>query len=174
MTNEELYERINSTLKEQGVGINQFESKVRAETGKYPNLKMTKSRLSLPNTVAFPYLTMFFNDDEMHELTLKKIDSVGDNGEAFDLLDEILSSLEPSKEYLYKQRLKRKMQRGGSKIILHKYTSEINSSKYPLSTARKIANDLNKKDTFNNYLVSFELGSKRYIIEKFEIKGMNR
>lgn len=40
--------------------------------------------------------------------------------------------------------------------------------------ARKIANDLNKKDCFNNYLVSFELGSKRYIIEKFEIKGMNK
>ena len=111
MTNQELYERINSVLKEQGVGISQFESKVKAETGKYPNLKMTKSRLSLPNTVAFPYLTMFFNDDEMHELTLKKIDSVGDNGEAFDLLDELLSSLEPSEEYLYKQRLKRKMQR---------------------------------------------------------------
>lgn len=59
-------------------------------------------------------------------------------------------------------------------MILHKYTREINSSKYPRSTARKIANDLNKKDCFNNYLVSFELGSKRYIIEKFEIKGMNR
>lgn len=111
MTNEELYERITSTLKKQGMGINQFESKIKAETGKYPNLKMTKSRLSLPNTVAFPYLTMFFNDDEMHEITIKKIDSVGDNGEAFDLLDEILYSLEPSKEYLYKQRLKRKMQR---------------------------------------------------------------
>lgn len=111
MTNEELYERITSMIKEQGVGMSQFESKVKAETGKYPNLRMTKSRLSLPNTVVFPYLTMFFNDDEMHELTLKKIDSVGDDGEAFDLLDEILSSLEPSKEYLYKQRLKRKMQR---------------------------------------------------------------
>ena len=47
----------------------------------------------------------------MHELTLKKIDRVGDNGEAFDLLDELLASLKPSKEYLYKQRLKRKMQR---------------------------------------------------------------
>ena len=112
MTNEELYERITSKLEEQGIAINQFELKVKAETGKYPNLRTTKSRLSLPNTVAFPYLTMFFNDDEMHELTLKKIDSVGDNGETFDLLDEILSSLEPSKEYLYKQRLKRKMQRG--------------------------------------------------------------
>ena len=54
---------------------------------------------------------MFFNDDEMHELTLKKIDRVGDNGEAFDLLDELLASLKPSKEYLYNQRLKRKMQR---------------------------------------------------------------
>ena len=111
MTNEELYERITSVLKEQGIGMAQLELKVKAETGKYPNLRVTKSRLSLPNTVAFPYLTMFFNDDEMHELTLKKIDSVGDNGEAFDLLDDILSSLEPSKEYLYKQRLKRKMQR---------------------------------------------------------------
>ena len=59
-------------------------------------------------------------------------------------------------------------------MILHEYTSEINSSKYPQQTARKIANDLNKKDNFNNYLVSFEFGSKRYIIEKFEIKGMNR
>lgn len=111
MTNEEVYERITSVLEEQGIAMNQLESKVKAETGKYPNLKITKSRLSLPNTVAFPYLTMFFNDDEMHELTLKKIDSVGDNGEAFDLLDEILSSLKPSKEYLYKQRLKRRMQR---------------------------------------------------------------
>ena len=111
MTNQELYERITNVLKEQGIGISQFESKVKAETGKYPNLKMTKSRLSLPNTVAFPYLTMFLNDDEMHEITLKKIDSVGNNGEAFDLLDEILSNLEPSKEYLYKQRLKRRMLR---------------------------------------------------------------
>ena len=59
-------------------------------------------------------------------------------------------------------------------MILHEYTSKINSSKNPQSTARKIANDLDKKDPFNNYLVSFELGSKRYIIEKFEIRGMNR
>ena len=59
-------------------------------------------------------------------------------------------------------------------MILHEYTSEINSSKYPRSTAGKIANDLNKQDPFNNYLVSLELGSKRYIVEKFEIKGMNR
>ena len=59
-------------------------------------------------------------------------------------------------------------------MILHEYTREINSSKYPQQTARKIANDLNKRDPFNNYLISFEFGSKRYIIEKFEIKGMNR
>ena len=59
-------------------------------------------------------------------------------------------------------------------MILHEYTSQINNSKYPRSTARKIANDLNKNDPLNNYLVSLELGSKRYIIEKFEIKGMNR
>ena len=111
MTNEELYERITSVLKEQGIGMNQLELKIKDETGTWPKLHTTQSRLSLPHTVAFPYLTMFFNDDEMHELTLKKIDSVGDNGEAFDLLDELLSSLEPSKEYLYKQRLKRKMQR---------------------------------------------------------------
>ena len=115
MTNEEVYERITSVLEEQGIAMNQFELKVKAETGKYPNLRITKSRLSLPNTVAFPYLTMFFNDDEMHELTLKKIDSVGDNGEAFDLLDEILASLKPSKEYLYKQRLKRRIQREAMK-----------------------------------------------------------
>ena len=57
-------------------------------------------------------------------------------------------------------------------MILHKYTSEINMSKYPQQIARKIANDLNKNDPFNNYLITFELGSKRYIIEKFEIKGM--
>ena len=64
--------------------------------------------------------------------------------------------------------------KGGNEIILHNYTSKINRSKYPQQTARKIANDLNKQDNFNNYLVSFELGSKRYIIEKFEIRGMNR
>ncbi len=59
-------------------------------------------------------------------------------------------------------------------MILREYTSQINSSKYPRSTARKIANDLDKNDPLNNYLVSLELGSKRYIIEKFEIRGMNR
>ena len=59
-------------------------------------------------------------------------------------------------------------------MILHEYTSQINNSKYPRSTARKIANDLNKNDPLNNYLVSLELGSKRYIIEKFEIRGINR
>ena len=59
-------------------------------------------------------------------------------------------------------------------MILHEYTSQINNSKYPRSTARKIANDLDKNDPLNNYLVSLELGSKRYIIEKLEIKGMNR
>ena len=57
-------------------------------------------------------------------------------------------------------------------MILEEYTAQINSSKYPRSTARKIANELNKKDPFNNYLISFELGTKKYIIEKFEIKGM--
>ena len=111
MTNEELYERITSVLEEQGIAINQFELKVKTETGKYPNLRITKSRLSLPNTVAFPYLTMFFDDDEMHELILKKMNNSGTGGEAMDLLDELLYSLNPSKEYLYKQRLKRRMQR---------------------------------------------------------------
>ena len=59
-------------------------------------------------------------------------------------------------------------------MILREYTSQINNSKYPRSTARKIANDLNKNDPLNNYLVSLELGFKRYIIEKFEIRGINR
>ena len=111
MTNEELYERITSVLKERGIGINQLELKIKDETGTWPKLHTTKSRLSLPHTVAFPYLTMFFNDDEMHELTLKKMNNSGTGGEAMDLLDELLYGLKPSKEYLYKQRLKRKMQR---------------------------------------------------------------
>ena len=111
MTNEELYERITSVLKERGIGINQLELKIKDETCTWPKLNTTKSRLSLPHTVAFPYLTMFFNDDEMHELTLKKMNNSGTGGEAMDLLDELLYSLNPSKEYLYKQRLKRKMQR---------------------------------------------------------------
>ena len=59
-------------------------------------------------------------------------------------------------------------------MILHEYTSKINRSKYPQQAARKIANDLNKNDPFNNYLITFELGSKRVIIEKFEIIGMNK
>ena len=111
MTNEELYERITSKLEEQCIGMNQLELKIKDETGTWPNIKITKSRLSLPHTVAFPYLTMFFNDDEMHELILKKMNNSGIGGEAMDLLDELLYSLKPSKEYLYKQRLKRKMQR---------------------------------------------------------------
>ena len=111
MTNEDLYERITSVLKEQGIGINQLELKIKDETGTCPKLHTTQSRLSLPHTVVFPYLTMFFNDDEVHELTLKKMNNSRTSGEAMDLLDELLYSLKPSKEYLYKQRLKRKMQR---------------------------------------------------------------
>ena len=111
MTNKELYERITSALKEQGIGMNQLELKIKDETGTSPKLHTTKSRLSLPHTVVFPYLTMFFNDDELHELTLKKMDSTASEGKGFDLLDELLYSLKPSKEYLYKQRLKRRMQR---------------------------------------------------------------
>ena len=111
MTNEELYERITSVLKERGIGINQLELKIKDETGTWPKLHTTKTRLSLPNTVVFPYLTMFFNDDEVHELTLKKMNNSRTGGEAMNLLDELLYSLKPSKEYLYKQRLKRKMQR---------------------------------------------------------------
>ena len=115
MTNEEVYERITSVLKEQCIGMNQLELKIKDETGTWPKLNTTKSRLSLPHTVAFPYLTMFFNDDEMHELTLKKMNNSGTGGEDADLLDELLYSLKPSKEYLYKQRLKRKMQREAMK-----------------------------------------------------------
>ena len=111
MTNEELYERITSVLKKQGVGINQLELKIKDETGTWPKLHTTKTRLSLPNTVVFPYLTMFYNDDEVHELTLKKMNNSVTGGKAMDLLDELLYSLKPSKEYLYKQRLKRRMQR---------------------------------------------------------------
>ena len=59
-------------------------------------------------------------------------------------------------------------------MILHEYTRKINRAKYPRPTVQKIANDLNENDCFNNYLVSLELGSKRYIIEKFEIIGMNK
>lgn len=111
MTNEELYKKIYTSLEELGITVSKFCSDITKETGKKPNLISTKSRNSLPNTVVYPYLTTLLNDDEMYEITLKKIDSVGDNGEAFDLLDDILASLEPSQEYLYKQRLKRKMQR---------------------------------------------------------------
>ena len=111
MTNEEVYERITSVLEEQGIGMAQLELKIKTETGRSPSLYIAKNKKRLPKVFVYPYLKEFLNDDEMHELTLKKIDSVGDDGEAFDLLDEILSSLEPSKEYLYKQRLKRRMQR---------------------------------------------------------------
>ena len=111
MTNEELYERITSKLKEKGSRMSLLELKIKAETGRAPNLNVTKNKKRLPKAFVYPYLKEFFNDDEMHEITLKKMDSAGDNGEAFDLLDDILYSLEPSEEYLYKQRLKRKMQR---------------------------------------------------------------
>ena len=111
MTNQELYERINSMLKEQGSRMSLLELKIKIETGRAPNLNVTKNKKRLPKAFVYPYLKEFFNDDEMHEITLKKMDSAGVGGEAFDLLDDILYSLEPSEEYLYKQRLKRKMQR---------------------------------------------------------------
>ena len=115
MTNEELYERITSKLKEQGSRMSLLELKIKIETGRTPNLYITKNKKRLPKAFVYPYLKEFFNDDEMHEITLKKMDSAGVGGKAFDLLDDILYSLEPSEEYLYKQRLKRRMQREAMK-----------------------------------------------------------
>ena len=50
MTNEELYERITDVLKEQGIGMAQLELKIKSETGKWANIRVTKSRLSLPSS----------------------------------------------------------------------------------------------------------------------------
>ena len=111
MTNEELYERITNVLKEKGSTLSQLELKIKNETGKSPSLYIAKNKKRLPKVFVYPYLKEFLNDDEMHDLTLKKMDGAGVEGKDFDLLDEILYILEPSEEYLYKQRLKRKMQR---------------------------------------------------------------
>ena len=115
MTNEELYERITNVLKEKGSTLNQLELKIKDETGRSPNLYITKNKKRLPKVFVYPYLKEFLNDDEMYDLTLKKMDSAEVGGKAFDLLDEILYSLEPSEECLYKQRLKRRMQREAMK-----------------------------------------------------------
>ena len=74
MTNEELYKKIYTSIEELGTSVSKFCSDITKETGKKPNLNVTKSRNSLPNTVVFPYLKEFLSDDEMHEITLKKID----------------------------------------------------------------------------------------------------
>ena len=72
MTNEELYERITSVLKEQGIGMNQLELKIKDETGTWPKLHTTKSRLSLPHTVASLILLCFSMMMKCTSLHLKK------------------------------------------------------------------------------------------------------
>lgn len=57
-------------------------------------------------------------------------------------------------------------------MILKQYTEEINNNPYPRANAKRVAQLLNREDPFCHYVVSYDLGTKKYIIEKFEIKGM--
>ena len=57
-------------------------------------------------------------------------------------------------------------------MILEEYNKKINDSASPKSTAKYVANMLNRDDPFNVYIIGIEPVSKNFFIEKQAIKGM--
>ena len=113
ITPEELYERLAEELKKTGQGITNYELVISGIVGKRINLRSSKQKGNFPVALAIPFMDFpCFTDDELHYMAMSRMATIKeDDIESFDTLDNFIAELEPSKEYLEKQRIKRFMQR---------------------------------------------------------------
>lgn len=113
ITPEEFYERLGEELKKTNQGITNYELVISNIVGKHINLRSSKQRGNFPVALAIPFMDFpCFSDDELHYMAISRMATLKTNdSEGFDALDNFIAELEPSKEYLEKQRIKRFMQR---------------------------------------------------------------
>lgn len=113
ITPEEFYKRLGKELKKTNQGITSYEIIISDIVGKHINLRSSKQKGNFPVALAIPFMDLpCFNDDELHYMAISRMATLKeDDIEGFDALDNFISELEPSKEYLEKQRIKRFMQR---------------------------------------------------------------
>lgn len=113
ITPEEFYERLGEELKKTNQGITNYELVISGIIGKRINLRSSKQRGNFPVALAIPFMDFpCFSDDELHYMAISRMATLkADDIEGFDALDDFIAELEPSKEYLEKQRIKRFMQR---------------------------------------------------------------
>lgn len=113
ITPEEFYDRLGKELKKTNQGITNYELVISNIVGKHINLRSSKQRGNFPVALAIPFMDFpCFSDDELHYMAISRMAKLkADDIEGFDALDNFIAELEPSKEYLEKQRIKRFMQR---------------------------------------------------------------
>ena len=113
ITPEEFYKRLAEELKKTSQGITNYELVISGIVGKRINLRSSKQKGNFPVALAIPFMDFpCFNDDELHYMAISRMATLKeDDIEGFDALDNFIAELEPSKEYLEKQRIKRFMQR---------------------------------------------------------------
>ena len=112
ITAEQFYSKLEAALKQQGDNLNSFQMKLSTIINKKVNLKSSKQKGNFPVAKVIPFIDFpCFTDDELHYVCLKRLDMMRDDDPDEEIIDSFMSELEPSKEYLEKQRIKRFMQR---------------------------------------------------------------
>ena len=113
ITPEEFYKRLGKELKKTSQGITNYELVISGIVGKRINLRSSKQKGNFPVALAIPFMDFpCFTDDELHYMAISRMATLKeDDIEGFDALDNFIAELEPSKEYLQKQRIKRFQQR---------------------------------------------------------------
>lgn len=113
ITPEEFYDRLGEELKKTNQGITNYELVISNIVGKHINLRSSKQRGNFPVALAIPFMDFpCFSDDELHYIATSRMAKLKTtDSEGFDALDDFIAELEPSKEYLEKQRIKRFIQR---------------------------------------------------------------
>lgn len=113
ITPEEFYNRLSEELKKTNQGITNYELVISGIIGKRISLRSSKQRGNFPVALAIPFMDFpCFSDDELHYMAISRMTTLKvDDIEGFNALDDFIAELEPSKEYLEKQRIKRFMQR---------------------------------------------------------------
>lgn len=113
ITTEEFYKRLENCLRAQGHSLESYSLVIGNIINKKVFLRNCKSRKSFPTGQVIPFIDFnCFTEDELYYIATTKLSNINDeDSEDYKALEEFIAELEPSKEYLAKQRLKRKMQR---------------------------------------------------------------
>lgn len=113
ITPEQFYSKLEAALKEQNYSMASYSSFISDMVGKRIELKRTKSKKRFPNALVIPFMDLgCFTDDELYYVANIRLDMLADDDEVTqEKLENFIAELEPSKEMIEKQRIRRKMAR---------------------------------------------------------------